>query len=149
MTSINLNKSRLYALIYVFLCLIFFGTSAFSQQKSPSLIIRELPASLDTLWKFNTSDDKNFASPDYDDSNWKEQYNDLDYNLIDSVGFKGFAWFRLKIKLPPDTIIYSLKLEHSGASEIYVDGVKIIEFGNVSAEADKEKRFFLMTVLNI
>ncbi|MDP2385811.1 MAG: SpoIIE family protein phosphatase [Bacteroidota bacterium] len=135
------NKNTCLRLPGAFLFFLLLSNSIFSQQTTSSLIVKELPASLDTLWRFNTNDDKNFASPDYDDSNWKEQYNDIDYNLIDSIGFKGFAWFRLKIKLPPDTLIYSLKLEHSGASEIYVDGIKIIEFGNVSTEADEEKRF--------
>lgn len=115
----------------------------YSQQSEKTLLIKELPATLDTLWKFNTNDNPKFASPSYDDSNWKEQYNDLDYSLLDSVGFKGFAWFRLSIKLPSniDTIIYSLKLNHAGASEIYVDGVRIVEFGTVSTDGAKENRF--------
>ncbi len=138
-----MNKTISSRFVCAFLFILTLSNFAFSQQSEKILLIKKLPASLDTLWKFNTSDDIIFASPTYDDSNWKEHYNNLDYDLLDSIGFKGFAWFRLRIKLPTnsDTVIYSLQLNHAGSSEIFVDGVSMVEFGNVSTDANKEKRF--------
>ncbi len=87
MTLKKLNKTISSRFVCAFLFILTLSNFAFSQQSEKILLIKKLPASLDTLWKFNTSDDIIFASPTYDDSNWKEHYNNLDYDLLDSIGF--------------------------------------------------------------
>lgn len=51
-------------------------------------------------WKFKTGDDPQWASPDFDDSNWNEikagiQWESQGYNSYD-----GFAWYRVTINIP-------------------------------------------------
>jgi serine phosphatase RsbU (regulator of sigma subunit) len=132
------RQSKILSLLFFILCFIF---QANAQQNIQQ--IDSLPTKLDGLWKFNTRDDIRFASPAYNDSAWTQQKSRLNYGVLDSIGFKGFAWFRLRIRLPyaADSIIYALQLTQTGASEVYVDGKKIVSYGKVFRDGKNEERF--------
>jgi hypothetical protein len=53
-------------------------------------------------WKFKTADDKSWAESNFDDSHWQELKVPL---LWDAQGYKdydGFAWYRVKCRVPAD-----------------------------------------------
>jgi serine phosphatase RsbU (regulator of sigma subunit) len=131
---------------YFILAFTFFLLSGntYSQQKEQeTILVKSLPFTLDTLWKYSTCDSVQFASPTYNDANWKKQYNRLSNELLDSIGFKGFCWFRIKVKFSQATKnkIFGLRINHVGASEIFVDGVKAASYGSVSKTGEHEERF--------
>ncbi|MCD6066137.1 MAG: protein serine/threonine phosphatase [Bacteroidetes bacterium] len=136
--------NRFFNILLLLVATLCIHVSVRAQSNAPVYkTIDSLPSSLNTLWKFNTNDSIQFASPAYNDTLWKKQYSKLQHELLDSIGFKGFAWLRLKIRLPypADSVIYALQIMQVGASEIYVDGKKVAGFGTVSVSGKDEERF--------
>src|ERR1035437_2200499 len=88
-------------------------------------------------WKFHLGDNPNWAFSDFNDSAWKTV-------RLDSMRswYSGqLAWFRLQLKVDSAFLNkpIALVMEHWGASEIYLDGEKIANFGTVAAEKSQEK----------
>jgi phosphoserine phosphatase RsbU/P len=92
------------------------------------------PADLDATWLVHGGDDPAYASPDFDDSKWlpftpsKQSLHDLYPNLPQEV-----VWYRLHVKV--DAGQTGLALEEfyiSSAFDIYSNGVKLIQVGQVS-----------------
>jgi hypothetical protein len=102
-----------------------------------------LPASLKKGWKYNLKDDSSFALFSCNDNSWKSVKPSLNVFKIDSIGFTGFAWFRLNIEIPPSLVNkpFVLALTQVGASEIYLDGLLVGSYGKVSVDGKDEKRF--------
>lgn len=102
-----------------------------------------LPSSLKKDWKFSTEDKPEFASPAFNDDQWKSVRPSLNVSKTDSLGFRGFAWFRLNIEIPVSLINKPLviAITQLGASEIYLDGLLVGSYGKVSVDGHGEKRF--------
>ncbi len=87
---------------------------------------------LDRGWRFHAGDDFRWAAPDFDDRSWPQQKTR--FNPTDAPpGWRGIGWFRLCFRLDslPANRLLALRLEHYGASEVYLDGRKIGGFGVV------------------
>ena len=97
---------------------------------------------LDRFWKFNNGDDTAWASPKFDDSSWGTTDTQFSYK-DDSTVFTGIAWLRLRIYIDSsfmnEPLYFSIK--QNGASEIYVDGIKLHSIGKVSVDKSKEKAY--------
>ncbi len=91
-------------------------------------------------WKFKQGDDFNWASPNFDDSDWQLVNPWLDMQQFDYSGWDGICWFRKTIRIDSTltNTSFGVDIHHDGASEIYLNGKQILNFGVVSATKEKE-----------
>jgi hypothetical protein len=97
-----------------------------------------LPAS---FWKYHPGDNEEWASPEFDDSEWETTSTRLWPNNLPKSGWNGIGWFRLHLAV--DSTLWNrplaLNVLQWGASEIYLDGRLVAEFGKVgSSKRDEE-----------
>jgi serine phosphatase RsbU (regulator of sigma subunit) len=92
-------------------------------------------------WKYRAGDDTLWRAKNFDDSAWMEVAPVLNMKDEKIHQFKGICWFRLHVKLPKELVNrpVALKLEHFGASEVYLDSILIYESGTVSADPAGER----------
>jgi class 3 adenylate cyclase len=84
-------------------------------------------------WKFKAGDDITWASSGLNDSSWTETrtYIDIEKGVDKKLGFKGKGWFR-KHFFSDSTLAeipIALEIEQDGATEIYVDGKLVKQYG--------------------
>lgn len=86
-------------------------------------------------WKFQAGDNTEWASPAYVDSGWSRVSTYLTELDLAFTDWNGIGWFRLHVTV--DSLLAGKPLallveKHSGASEVYIDGRKVLEFGDFS-----------------
>ncbi|GAB2777049.1 hypothetical protein GCM10010465_24690 [Actinomadura fibrosa] len=95
-------------------------------------------------WKFSSEDDPEFSSPDYDDSGWyRIPIPPEEEGAIPDSLWKGFGWYRLKVKI--DT---AFSMSHTvlqsyggvGAIEFYINDSLVLKRGN-PAPLEKNEKF--------
>ncbi len=59
---------------------------------------------LSGLWKFKTGDSKSWAESSYDDSHWQELKVPLMWDAQGYKDYDGFAWYRVKFKVPAELV---------------------------------------------
>jgi serine phosphatase RsbU (regulator of sigma subunit) len=92
-------------------------------------------------FKYDFSDDLIHAQKNFDDSGWPSTSTALDIKSSEEINFRGIIWFRCTFRID-DALLnktYSLKFNHLGASEIYLDGNLLQKFGNVSTNTEYER----------
>ncbi|HKJ43523.1 MAG TPA: beta galactosidase jelly roll domain-containing protein, partial [Sunxiuqinia sp.] len=85
------------------------------------------------LWKFRIGDHLEWASPQYDDSDWGDIRVPARWENEGFRGYDGFAWYRTSIVLPASMEQKSIVLELGyidDADEVYFNGVKIGQTGS-------------------
>lgn len=94
-------------------------------------------------WKYMAGDDLSRAQPGFKDSSWQVMpFSPLSFmeTGLPVSDFKGIAWFRYHVfvdsSLSRDTL--SVYLESYGGTEVYLDGVKVAEYGKVGTDAATE-----------
>ena len=89
--------------------------------------------SLYPVWKFHNGDNAQWAAPSYDDNSWDTIYSDMQKEA-DQKKFTGIGWFRLHLKVSPALFHrkFVFSMEQAGASEVYLNGKRIFQFGTVS-----------------
>ncbi|MEX0647863.1 MAG: SpoIIE family protein phosphatase [Balneolaceae bacterium] len=88
-------------------------------------------------WKFQPGDSLQWASPDYDDRAWTTVSTYLTELDLAFTEWSGTGWFRLNIEADTSVTGRPLALlinQHLGASEIYINGKKVLELGKFSTE---------------
>jgi signal transduction histidine kinase/DNA-binding response OmpR family regulator len=83
-------------------------------------------------WHFINSDQPKWANPAIDDHGWAAVPTNFgEANPL--AGWKGIGWFRLWIQI--DTTLtqkpLGLRINHDGASEIYIDGEYLGDYGTI------------------
>lgn len=74
-------------------------------------------------WRFHPGDDPAWASASFDDSSWALLETGKYWGVQGYSGLKGYAWYRLRLKLPATTQPLGIDIGHiNSAAEIYVDG---------------------------
>ncbi len=137
--------------IIVFIFLI--SANLLRAQETYVFPIDSVPSSgieLKDFWKFHAGDDSLWANYNFDDSSW----DTINTENLDSTNFKGIGWFRLHLIFDSSLISQPLSIGilQASASEIYVNGKKLITFGKVNSDASKEERNYpnlLPVALNI
>lgn len=86
-------------------------------------------------WLVRAGDDLRWASPQYDDNGWTKS-NTCRINLRTDtpVRFRGTAWFRKWIRIDSSlvNIPLALQMSHMGASQIFLNGDMLEEYGRLA-----------------
>ncbi len=81
------------------------------------------PVAIASPWRFHTGDDPAWAAPNFDDSHWSLLRLDKSWPAQGYKDYSGFAWYRIKLKLPATGSSLALGLYEIGnADEVYADG---------------------------
>ena len=99
---------------------------------------------LDKGWKFHTGDNPDWAKPNFNDEAWQSIDPTLDvHQSLQQIPTSGVSWFR--IHLPVRTEMQkkqvALTIQQSGASQIYLNGLLIQQFGIVDTDPKKVKAY--------
>jgi hypothetical protein len=94
------------------------------------------PADLETPWLFHAGDDPAYASPDFDDSQWKLFDPHTDIKNLLQTQHPEILWYRLHVKVSPNQTGLALR-EHSlsRAFEIYINGERLMAEGRITPTA--------------
>ena len=95
-------------------------------------------------WRYHPGDDPAWADPEFDDSGWEVRTSLLPVDEAPPGGWEKVGWFRRNLKLAdgmPTTAI-AIRVEHYGASEVYLDGRLVITNGTVSADPTIERQMY-------
>ena len=90
-------------------------------------------------WRYKTGDDIEWSKPEFDASSWEKQSRDYLKALSanEDGNNKKIVWFRKKLKSDyKSNQQLVLRINQTGASEIYLDGKLIHQLGHVSANPD-------------
>lgn len=114
--------------------LLLWGHIAFSHngQKLISISKDSLPYKFNGLWKYSLLEDSLHKQRSYNDSDWSEvKLASFFDEKSDSINFKGKAWFRFHFDIDSSLIgiPLALYLDQSGASEVFLDGKLIANYG--------------------
>ena len=94
-------------------------------------------------WKYHPGDDVRWKETTFNDSNWILFRTDFNLDSVSKGEWQGIGWFRLKLVI--DSSLYNqslaLVMAHFGASEIYLDGKLINQYGLPSKDPAIEKTF--------
>ncbi|MBK7630116.1 MAG: SpoIIE family protein phosphatase [Ignavibacteriales bacterium] len=113
----------------------FYGSFGFYLAAPSSLPVDEIK------WRYSPGDDTLWAEPNYDDSKWELVDPWMDMLKPEAEKWNGIGWFRKVIKIDSTLLNKTIGayIHQDGASEIYLNGKKIFEFGKVSKnKADEE-----------
>lgn len=84
---------------------------------------REPVTSLNGLWRFHTGDNPQWASPNFDDSQWPLLSSDESWTKQGYPGYGGYAWYRFQVVVPPGEGQLSLLLPPILSSyQVFVNG---------------------------
>jgi hypothetical protein len=134
-TSPRRCANPVLAAVALLLLLVAAAQSAGAQDAHATLDATSLrePADLSKNWRVYSGDDPAFASPGFDDSQWK--FFDPGAPLTDIFGKSdpGVIWYRLRVKVNPDQRGLALReFALSRAFEIFVNGERLIASGQIS-----------------
>lgn len=93
---------------------------------------------LNAQWKYKEGDNKLWANPAFNDAAW-DTIGYMDH----PVNKDNIHWYRLHIKMDSSLVNKPLAMiiSQQGASEIYLNGVKLAEYGHVAANKRDEKGY--------
>lgn len=86
-------------------------------------------------WRFMPGDNQDWAARDFDDSEWDFISTNLTSADLAFIEWDGTGWFRKQISVEPQLRGRPIALivdQHLGASEVYLNGEKILELGGFS-----------------
>lgn len=96
------------------------------------------PASINGPWRFHSGDDPAWSSPSFDDSSWSLISADRPWNAQNSPsgayakGPIGYAWYRIRIKLPDFPAPLALRIHGlNAAADVFIDGRPIGTVGHM------------------
>ena len=93
---------------------------------------REPVTSLNGLWRFHTGDNPQWASPNFDDSQWPLLRSDESWTKQGYPGYSGYAWYRFQVIVPPGEGQLSLLLPPILSSyQVFVDGKLVKTVGRM------------------
>jgi serine phosphatase RsbU (regulator of sigma subunit) len=113
----------------------FYGSFGFYLAAPSSLPVGEIK------WRYSPGDDTLWAEPNYYDSKWELVDPWMDMLKPEAEKWNGIGWFRKVIKIDSTLLNKTIGayIHQDGASEIYLNGKKIFEFGKVGKnKADEE-----------
>lgn len=95
-------------------------------------------------WKFMPGDNSNWAAAGYDDTGWEVISTNLTSADLSFLEWNGIGWFRKDLIVEPELRGKPIALivdRHLGASEVYLNGEKILELGRFSTRPDQVETY--------
>jgi adenylate cyclase len=88
-------------------------------------------------WKFIKADDSSMAKAGYNDSAWKTVSSEQLVNPTNAGSVEAIGWFRFHFHADKSVVNkpVAMTFTHYGASEIYLDGKLLKEFGHVGSRS--------------
>lgn len=83
-------------------------------------------------WKFSVGDDTDWASPDFDDSNWDRLWVPSSWESQGYDHYNGYAWYRTNFSIryiPDDRPLFLLLGKIDDTDEVYLNGELIASSG--------------------
>jgi serine phosphatase RsbU (regulator of sigma subunit) len=95
-------------------------------------------------WDYHPGDDSAWALPAFSSVGWKTVNCKLDLDSIKAYEWNGIGWLRKTIVIDSSLMnkTLAMTLNHYGASQFYIDGKLINNFGTVSKQSDGEKIYY-------
>jgi serine phosphatase RsbU (regulator of sigma subunit) len=96
------------------------------------------------VWKYRSGDDPSYADPDHDDSMWMPVSTLLGAGYFEFIDWSGIGWFRITLDVDSSLVGLPFALDvvlQSGASELYINGRMMYQFGQVSDRPEMEMPF--------
>jgi len=128
----------------LFIFSFFLTATAFSQEDKVFVIsdttLLDKWSTLANDWRYQQGDNMAWANPEFDDSSWNELSNrNLNEAGGRTIADRGeIAWFRKRIKADSSlNDLLVLNIYQEGASEIFLDGERIIQLGKISSNPDE------------
>ncbi|MBF0431167.1 MAG: hypothetical protein HQK83_07820 [Fibrobacteria bacterium] len=130
-----------------FIFVLLWIVQAIAGTRNPVLISEDLfknkenRLQLESVWKYHPGDNVEWASPQYDDSDWESQANSILYGkYLPKSDWDGIGWFRTTIKPDSQLVNKSLAImmNQACASEIYLDGKLLFSEGVIGNTAEEE-----------
>ena len=92
-------------------------------------------------WKWHEGDNPEFAKADFDDSSWESIDPTRTIHLLPQISKEPIGWFRIKLHVDSSLLnkILAFYVYQSIASEIYLDGKLLKQFGVVSSNKEEIK----------
>jgi len=94
-------------------------------------------------WLYHSGDNPAWANPDFDNRSWETTNTWFRLNNPPKSGWTGVGWFRLHLAV--DSTLWNrtlaLNVWHRGASEIYLDGTLLTQFGKVGSSKYNEEGY--------
>ncbi len=115
----------------VFLCLVLIAPCLQPQTFDATNVRQQ--ADLAATWLVYAGDDPAFARPDFDDSSWTKFNSSSSLHKLFPKDKPTIVWYRLRVKVSPDQKGLALmETDISNAYEIYSNGVRLIQVGQVA-----------------
>ena len=126
---------------YLSLVFLFCAIQTFAQSE-PVFRIDSFPKAgivLNEGWKWHAGDDPAWAKEEYDDSGWESIDPTQEFDHLKQIKNVRNGWFRIQLRVDSSLFnsIISMMVIQSIASEIYLNGVQIANFGKVSIHPNK------------
>ncbi len=91
-------------------------------------------------WKYNAGDDSTWADKNFNDSSWMDINTQLYIDSLKEGTWQGIGWFRKEFKIDSSlfgkTVVFTVG--QKGASQIFLNGKFIKEYGKVTKDLEKE-----------
>jgi signal transduction histidine kinase len=113
---------------------------------SQTVVLKQLPAEgvlLDKGWKYQAGDNAAWADPNYDDSRWQVIDPLLDLHYLPQIRNTPIGWFRIEFHVDSSLLNkpLALQVDQHIASEIFLNGKLLQQYGTVSANPDQVRAY--------
>lgn len=98
---------------------------------------------IDQIWRYSVGDNLQWAQVNFDDSKWDSIRFPITSAEMISHKYNGNVWFRSKVLIDVKDFSRNLSIiiKQFGASEIYIDGILIQQFGKVGNSKSTEESY--------
>ncbi len=142
-------KRHPFVIAFLFLLALAAPARAWQWEESVPLTMADMDNPYRTLyitdvWKYHPGDSAAFADPDFDDSFWTTVSTELGAGDFPWIEWNGIGWFRITLNVDSSLVGVPFALDvvrQSGASEIFLNGELLYQFGHVSVDAETELPF--------
>ena len=107
---------------------------------SPDSLIKHGEDYTGNNWKYNPGDNPDWANPMFDDSSWETTSSTLNSFESPQNKFTGKGWFRLHLVVDSTLLNKPLSFDLwlAGAAEIFLNGEKVFEYGQIKEDGTVE-----------
>ena len=137
--------------VSLILHLIVFTSISYSQNKDTLFITADSLSSTEFYlgrwdkadWYYKSGDDPSWALPEFNHSDWDTVNSFLQIGKFDQGEWRGVGWLRIVFEIDSslEGKTVGLRMHHDGASEIYLNGKKVLTFGEIGKNAAEEKPY--------